>query len=250
MRRAGDHLAHDVADFGQLVHQVDLVVQTARRVDQHHVGAVGLGRGQRVERHRCRVRTHLLTDHRGSRTVGPDLELVDGGGAERVGGADPDLLSGFGELGREFADGRGLSGAVDAHDHHHVRFALFGVESEMLFGAVRLLHQRGYLFAQNGLQLGGAHILVARHALFDAPDDFDGGFHAYVRRDQHLFQVVQYVGIDRRTACNGAGELREKSRLGLFQPGVKLFLLLFALFGSLRGGVVLLLFENIEKCHV
>ena len=104
VRRAGDHLAHDVADFGQLVHQVDLVVQTARRVDQHHVGAVGLGRGQRVERHRCRVGTHLLTDHRGSRTVGPDLELVDGGGAERVGGADPDLLSGFGELGREFAD--------------------------------------------------------------------------------------------------------------------------------------------------
>ena len=34
------------------------------------------------------------------------------------------------------------------------------------------------------------------------------------------------------------------------KKNVKRFLLLFALFGSLRGGVVLLLFENIEKCHV
>ena len=249
VRGPRDDLAHDVADFGQFVHQVDFVVQAACRVDQHHVGAVGLGRRQRVERHRCRVGTHLLTDHRRPGAVGPNFELVDGCGAERIGGADPDFQSGLGQLCRELADGGGLARAVDADDHHHVGFALPGVEPEMLLRAVRLLHQRHDLLAQDGLELGRIHVFVARHTLFDAPDNLHRGFHAHVRRNQHLLHVVQQVGIDRRAACYGTGEFREDSGLGLFEPRAELFLLLLPTLRNVRCGAILFLFENIEKSH-
>ena len=224
-------------------------MQAACRVDQHHVGAVGLGRRQRVERHRCRVGTHLLTDHRRPGAVGPNFELVDGCGAERIGGADPDFQSGLGQLCRELADGGGLARAVDADDHHHVGFALPGVEPEMLLRAVRLLHQRHDLLAQDGLELGRIHVFVARHTLFDAPDNLHRGFHAHVRRNQHLLHVVQQVGIDRRAACYGTGEFREDSGLGLFEPRAELFLLLLPTLRNVRCGAILFLFENIEKSH-
>ena len=223
-------------------------MQTPGGVDQHHVGAVGLGRGERVESHRRWVGAHLLTDHRRPGAVGPHLQLVDGRGAERVRRADPDLAARLGELRGEFADGGGLAGAVDAHDHHHVGLALGGVEPEVLRRAVRILHQGGDLLAQDRLQLRGVHVLVPGDALLDAADDLHGGLHAHVRRNEHLFEVVQHVGIDRRAARHGARQFREESRLGLFQPGAELLLLFARLL--LGGRRILFLFENIEKCHV
>ena len=223
-------------------------MQTPGGVDQYHVGAVGLGRGERVEGHRRGVGTHLLADHRRSGAVGPHLQLVDGRGAERVRRADPDLAARLGELCREFADGGGLAGAVDAHDHHHVGLALGGVQPEMFRRAVRILHQRRDFLAQNRLQFRGAHVFVLRHALLDAADDLHGGLHAHVRRDQHLLEVVQHVGVDRRAARHGACQFREEPRFGLFQSGAE-FVLLFACL-LLGGRRILFLFENIEKCHV
>ena len=240
---------HDVADLRQLVHQVDLVVQAARRVDQHDVGAVGLGRGERVEGHRCGVGAHLLADHRRSGAVGPHLELVDGRGAERVGRADPHLAPGLRELCGEFADGRGLAGAVDPHDHHDVGLARPGVQSEVALRGVGLLQQGGHLLAQDALQLRGVHVLVAGHALLDAADDLHGRLDADVRGDEHLLQVVEHVGVDRRAARHGACEFREEARLGLFQPGVELPPLLARLLLRGRRGVILSLFENVEESH-
>ena len=248
MRRAGNHFAHDVADFRQLVHQAHLVVQASGGVDQHHVGSVGLGRGERVESHRCGVGTHLLTDHRRPGAVGPHLQLVDGRRAERVRRADPDLPARLAELRSQFADGRGLAGAVDAHDHHHVGLTFGGVEPEILRRAVRILHQRRDLPAQDRLQLRGVHVLVPGHALLDAADDLHGRLHAHVRRDEHLFEVVEYPGVDRRPARHGARQFREKPCFGFFQPGGELLLLFLRLLPG--GRRILFLFENIEKCHV
>ena len=222
-------------------------MQAARRVDEHHVGAVGLGRGERVERHRCGVGPHLLADHRRSGAVGPHLQLVDGRGAEGVGGADPDLAARLGELRGELADRGGLARAVHAHDHHHVGRALRGVESEVAGRAVRLLHERRDLLAQDRLQLRSVHVFVARRALLDAADDLHGRLHAHVRRDEHLLEVVQHRGIDGRAARHGPGEFREEPRLGLLQPGVELLPLLpHLLFGGRR---ILFFAENIEKSH-
>ena len=82
---AGDHAAH----LGELVHQVRLRVQAAGGVDQHDPvlgadGVVGDGR---------RVAAALAADERRVRALGPDLELLLGGGAERVGGADASLAA-------------------------------------------------------------------------------------------------------------------------------------------------------------
>ena len=60
------------------------------------------------------------------RALGPDPQLVDGGGAERVGGGEHDAPA-VGALARgELADGRGLAGPVDADDEHDRRAALDG----------------------------------------------------------------------------------------------------------------------------
>jgi hypothetical protein len=61
-----------------------------------------------------------LAEELGAEALGPDFELLAGGGAEGVGGAEDDALSfvlpAVGELG----DGGGLAGAVDANQEDNV----------------------------------------------------------------------------------------------------------------------------------
>ena len=147
MRSIGDHLGHHVANLGQLVHQTHLVVQTAGRVDQHHIGSVGHGRLQRIEGYRGGVTTHLLADHRRPGPLGPDGQLIDGCGAERVGGSDIDLAAGPCELGGQLTDRRRLSGSIYTHHHQHVGHSGFHLDSEVLLRAGGLLHQKGDLLA-------------------------------------------------------------------------------------------------------
>ena len=75
---------------------------------------------------------HAVEDHRGGvaallavttapPALGPHVELLDGGGAERVAGGEQHLLAVGGELGGELADGRRLAAAVDADDQKHER---------------------------------------------------------------------------------------------------------------------------------
>ena len=51
-------------------------------------------------------------------------ELVDGGGAEGVGGAEHDAAVLGDQDPGELADGGGLAGAVDADDEHHAGLAV------------------------------------------------------------------------------------------------------------------------------
>ena len=76
----------------------------------------------RVERHRARVALRRARDDLAARALRPHLELLDRGGAERVGGAEHDLQAlGLREVPGELADRRRLAGAVDADDHDHGR---------------------------------------------------------------------------------------------------------------------------------
>ena len=154
-----------------------------------------------------------------------------------------DLIEEFDKIGELFFS---YEGASDVEPEYNPEFG--GVEPEVLRRAVRILHQGGDLLAQDRLQLRGVHVLVPGDALLDAADDLHGGLHAHVRRNEHLLEVVQHVGIDRRAARHGARQFREESRLGLFQPGAELLLLFARLL--LGGRRILFLFENIEKCHV
>ena len=56
-------------------------------VHQYHVAAAGLGSGQGVEQHGAGVRALVLADDVHPGPVGPDLQLIGGGGPEGVTGA-------------------------------------------------------------------------------------------------------------------------------------------------------------------
>ena len=74
----------DPADFCQLVHQVFLVVQPAGRVADQDVCPKGFGFGDGIENDGSRIRPFFAFDQRHTRAVCPDLQLIDGGGAEGI----------------------------------------------------------------------------------------------------------------------------------------------------------------------
>ncbi len=68
----------------------DLRVQPAGRVGDDEVGAAGDGRIERVVDDGSGIRAGGVGDDLDPGPIGPDPELVDGGGAERVGGGEDD----------------------------------------------------------------------------------------------------------------------------------------------------------------
>ena len=108
-------LLHHPLDLAELVHEPGLGVQPAGGVDEDRVHAP----------RPCRCLTASKATLAGSppsgpRTVAaptrvaPGLQLVGGGGAEGVGGAEQDAAPVGDEDPGELAAGRGLAGAVDA----------------------------------------------------------------------------------------------------------------------------------------
>jgi len=114
-----DHAPH----LGQLLHQVRLRVQAAGRIHDDDVAPAGLRRRDRVEGHGGRVGATLRAHEVGARALGPDLELLFGGGAKRVRGGQHDRASRLPEAMRELADRRRLAGAVDPDDEDDGRRA-------------------------------------------------------------------------------------------------------------------------------
>ena len=51
VRCIGNHFLHHILDLGQLVHQIDLVMQATGGIDNHHIRPVRLCRTQRVKCH-------------------------------------------------------------------------------------------------------------------------------------------------------------------------------------------------------
>jgi hypothetical protein len=68
-----------------------------------------------------RIGAELGADEFRLGAVGPDLQLLDGSGTERIAGCNHDLETGARELRRQLADRRRLAGAVDADDEDHMR---------------------------------------------------------------------------------------------------------------------------------
>ena len=79
--------------FFQFHHQVLLVVQAAGGVDDDVVGLAGGGGLQGVEQDGCGIASGFGLDHLGAGALSPDFELLDGGGAESVGGAEQNGLA-------------------------------------------------------------------------------------------------------------------------------------------------------------
>ena len=77
----------------------------------------------RLEGHRRRVAALAAADGEDADPLAPGLQLVGGGGAERVGGAEDDALAVADEHAGDLADRRRLAGAVDADHEDHARAA-------------------------------------------------------------------------------------------------------------------------------
>ena len=138
--------------------------------------------------------------HRHAGALAPDLQLLDGGGAEGVAGGDHHLLAGGAELAGELADGGGLARAVDADDQHHLRAA--GVDR----------HRPGDRLEDGG-DLAGEQVLdlaradpAAEAALGDGGGDLERGLDPHVGGDQQLLEALEH------------GVVEHPPLLGLKQP--------------------------------
>ena len=116
-------LAHHVDHLRQLAHEVCRGVQATGGVDEHQVGIFGLGALDGVVAHACRIGAALARDHLHVGALRPHLELLDGGGAERVGAAQDDLAASVVRFLGKLAHRGGLARAVDADEQHARRVA-------------------------------------------------------------------------------------------------------------------------------
>ena len=132
----GHLLADDAADLAQLGHEVVLVVQPPGRVDDDDVGAALAAAGDGVERDRPGIGPLRAGDDLAAGALRPALELLDGGGAEGVGGAEHDVEAELAlQVPGELADRRRLAGAVDADGHDHRRLVAHVDRARRLGGA-------------------------------------------------------------------------------------------------------------------
>ena len=201
-------------------------MQAPCRIDQHDVGTIGLRTLQGVESHRGRVRAHLLLHHGHAYTLAPDAKLLYGCCAECVGSTQIYLLACLLELPGELADGRGLAHAVHAHHKNHVGLMVAGQIPVVVILRIVLCQQICDFIAQDAVQLRGADILVARHALLDAPDDLQRRVDAHITRDKHFLEIVEHIVINLRLSGYRTGQFTENAGLGFLQALVERFLLI------------------------
>ena len=114
VRRAGDELCGGAAHFVELVHEAGFGVEAAGGVDDELGDVAGFGGAECVVEDGRGVAALAGLDHFDAAAAGPDFKLLDGGGAEGVGGAEEDGLVLGAVPGGELAAGGGLAGAVDA----------------------------------------------------------------------------------------------------------------------------------------
>jgi len=84
VRRAGQLLADDAVELVQLLHEVVLGVQAAGGVDEQVIRMAGLRGGDGIVRHGGGIRAIGAGDDLDLEAGAPELELLDGGGAEGV----------------------------------------------------------------------------------------------------------------------------------------------------------------------
>ena len=179
----------NAVDFRQLVHEVGLVVQTARRVHDDNIAAACLCRRNRVEYHSRRVCALAVTDDVRARALRPDFELVGRRRTEGIRRRQHDLFALADVTRRQLADGSGLADAVDADDQNDRRLAR-NVERLVVE------HIVGQHLAQQVAQLGRCRGLAQLGAFFHLGDDLRGGRRAHVGKNERFFQLLEKVGVD------------------------------------------------------
>ena len=153
------------------------------------------------------------------RRVGPDLELLDRRGAERVGRGEHDRLPGGGRARGELGGRRRLARAVDADHENHARRLPAAPTA------------RG-LAALDGQPPGDLRLQDAPHDVLlgrvPAPglrphggDELRGRRRPDVRREETFLERVERRGIRLERGLHGAPHLREELRVRHEEPALQ-----------------------------
>src|SRR6185437_1752622 len=190
VRRARDAAGDDAVDLAQLVHQVTLGVQPPGGVDDDDVAAAGLGGGDRIEGDRGRIAAGLGRDEVGLGPLRPRLELLAGGGAERVVGADHARAAGLAQVPGDLADRRRLARAVHAAHEQDGRMG-----GDVDAGIARRRHQLGDDLLEPAGELLRGRQPAGVGLRLEPLDDRDRGGDAAVGQEQRLLEPLPHLGI-------------------------------------------------------
>ncbi len=122
-------------------------------------------------------------DHGNAGALAPDVQLLDGGGAEGVCAADHHVLARVCLGARDLADRRGLAGAVDADEQHAAR----GTDEDVALGLDEELAQA---LGEGGAQLIGGREVLPRRGLAQVVGHAHGDLAAHVAHDARVLELL------------------------------------------------------------
>ena len=189
---AGVGFIHHPFDFFEFFHQVVLVVQPPRRVNEQQICAPSPSRGRCVEGHRRRVAAVESAHRFDAKPVGPHLELSSCRRPEGVSSGKHHLQAASLVILAQLGDGGGFAHPVDPNHHddlarRHDRAAL-GVGGKADFAKLSAAGVRLEL-KRHGVHQRVLQILVA--AVSHILENFFGSNPSHVGRDEREFEVLK-----------------------------------------------------------
>ena len=173
---------------------------------------------QRVEEHGAGIAARALADHVGLGALAPDFQLLDGGGAEGVGGAQQHGALSFLKRLASLPMVVVLPEPLTPTTSTTAGGSATRARARSLAGRISSRCSR-----IRPLQLGGVVQLVALHALPDAVQNLLGGPHADIGGDQRVLQFVEQVGVDLLLALQRVFQRGDQPRAGLLHAAFQLF---------------------------
>jgi hypothetical protein len=135
VRGGGVFASHHTMDLLEFLHEVVLVMEASGGVADEKLGLQTLGLFIGIEANGGRVAVLRAFDEGDLEAFGPNLELLDGSGAEGVCGSENDAVALVVEEVGEFGGGGGFAGAIDAdHEEDFGSSIGMGKEGRDFFG--------------------------------------------------------------------------------------------------------------------
>ena len=186
--------ARDVDNLLQLAHELIGRMQAPRGIDEHEVASQLLGAFYDVIAHACRVASTLALHDLDTAALAPDVELLDGGGAEGVARAYEHLAAAKRSLIGKLADRRGLARAVDAHEEH-----ADGIHAERIgVGLGKETADFVSEHVEHGVRIGQR---LARGLVAQTVDDLHRRLGAQIAQDERFLEVVPEIIVELGTTA-------------------------------------------------